>query len=153
MLVRLLPALIILACGSKDSDSPDGSADTATPWRPDLVCPGDADCPDADGPLHAGAAAVTITPTCFEAWLDCGDDGLCPEDEGYIEPDGGEGNAEYDDRHEAFLDCGCDRLCPDDPDYPGKDEGEADGEFQAAWRAGFQNGRPAASVHDDRRRL
>ena len=29
------------------------------------------------------------------------------------------------------------------------DEGEEDGEFQAAWLAGFQNGRPANSVHDD----
>ena len=126
MLARLLPALLILACGTKDPSDP-GSTDTgAEPWRPDLVCPGDADCPDADGPFEAGAAAVKITPTCFEAWLDCGDDGLCPDDEGYIEPDGGEGDAEYDESKEAFLDCGCDRMCPDDEGYPGKDDGEAD---------------------------
>lgn len=148
MWLRVLPILCVMACGTKEDD-PDGSADTGTPWRPDLVCPGDPDCADADGPLMAGAAAEVITPTCFESWLDCGDDGLCPGDEGYVEADGGEGNAEYNDKTEVFLDCGCDRLCPDDEGYPGKDDGEGDGVFQAAWLAGFQSGRPAASVHDD----
>jgi hypothetical protein len=149
MRLHLLSTLLLVACGSKDSADP-GTSDTGdAPWRPDLVCPGDADCLHSDGPLEAGAAAVKITPTCFEAWLDCGDDGLCPGDEGYVEPDGGEGDAEYSASREAFLDCGCDRLCPDAEDYPGKDEGEADGVFQAMWLAGFQNGRPAASVHDD----
>jgi hypothetical protein len=139
---------MFVACSTKDEGG-GGEADTGTPWRPDIVCPGDAACPDADGVLEAGAAALTITPTCFEAWRDCGDDGLCPEDEGYIEPDGGEEDGEYDSRVESFLDCGCDRLCPEDADYPGKDEGEADGVFQAMWLAGFGNGRPASSVHDD----
>jgi predicted RNase H-like HicB family nuclease len=46
------------------------------------------------------------------------------------------------------LDCGCDRLCPEDPGYAGPDRGEGDGIFQAAWIAGFGQGRPANSVHD-----
>jgi len=146
---RCLAALFLIACGSKEKDGAKSGDTAAGPWRPDLVCPGDSDCPTADGPLEAGAAAVRITPSCFEAWLDCGDDGLCPEDEGYLEPDGGEGDAEYEAQYEAYLDCGCDRICPGDADYPGPDEGEADGEFQAMWLAGFQNGRPAASIHDD----
>ena len=142
---------LLIGCAEKAPTASDSaSADTGeAPWRPDVVCPGDPDCPDADGALHAGAAAVSITPTCFEGWLDCGDDGLCPGDEGYTEADGGEGDAEYDRYTEAFLDCGCDRLCPEDEGYQSADDGEGDGEFQAMWLAGFQNGRPANSVHDE----
>jgi hypothetical protein len=147
--MRWMVMLVVLSCGDKSAEPGPSAADTGSPWRPDLVCPGDAGCEHADGQLYAGAAAVKITPTCFESWLDCGDDGLCLGDEGYLEPDGGEGDAEYDSATESFLDCGCDRLCPDDEGYPGPDEGEADGEFHVAWLAGFQNGRPAASVHDD----
>ncbi len=149
MFARLAPVLLILACGTKDEGPAGSTEDTGAPWRPDLVCPGDPTCPDADGALLAGAAAVSITPTCFEAWRDCGDDALCEGDEGYVEADGGELDGEYDERHEVFLDCGCDRLCPEDEGYPGKDDGEADGVFQALWLAGFGNGRPAAGVHDD----
>ncbi len=116
--------LILAAC-------PGGGDDTAVEaWAPDTHCPGGPDCADADGPLSAGAAAIAITPTCFESWID-------PV-----------GEAEWESDH-GWLDCGCDRLCPDDEGYPGPDEGEGDGEFQAVWLAGFHNGRPATGVHDD----
>jgi hypothetical protein len=147
--ILYLGLLFSTGCDPKGDGVGEVSDSGGGPWRPEVVCPGDPTCPDADGPLFAGASAVSITPTCFEAWRDCGDDGLCPGDSGYVEADGGEGDAEYDSRAEAFLDCGCDRLCPGDDGYPGADEGEADGEFMALWLAGFQSGRPANSVHDD----
>jgi len=110
----------------------DGTADdTADPgFSPDLHCPGAAGCETATGPLSAGAAAVTITPTCFEGWID-------PVGEGEWDKDFG------------WLDCGCDRLCAGDDGYPGPDEGEGDDDFQAFWLAGFHNGRPASGVRDD----
>jgi len=118
-----------LSC-NKSGDTGDGSA-AVVEWRPDVVCPGDAGCETNEGTLMAGAAAVAITPTCFEAWEDL------------------DGNGEYDKYNESYFDCGCDQLCEDDDGYPGADDGEGDGEFQAVWLAGFQNGRPANSVHDD----
>jgi hypothetical protein len=127
--------------------------DSATPsieeLSPTYYCPGSEGCPDADGVLRVGAAAVPITPTCYELWRDCGDDGLCPEDEGYVEADSNEGNGEWERNTEVFLDCGCDQLCPGDEGYTAPDEGEADQDFQASWIAGFQNSRPANGVHDD----
>ena len=68
-------------------------------------------------PLFAGAASMIITPQGFETpkpegldgvsmnfappiamgsplWNDCGYDGLCPEDEGYVAPDSGEGDGQ-----------------------------------------------------------
>lgn len=149
--IGLIAALIGWGCGSGGEKT--GGGDTAGaadgPWRPDLVCPGDPICASGDGELEVGAAAVAITPTCFEQWLDCGRDGVCPDDEAWVEADQGEGDSEWHKASEAFLDCGCDQLCEGDEGYPGPDEGEGDGEFQAAWLAGFQNGRPANSVHDD----
>ena len=146
----LIAALISWGCGSGDkTEGGDSASGSAGAWRPDLVCPGDAGCVSGDGELQAGAAAVSITPTCFEQWLDCGRDGICPDDEAWVEADEGEGDSEWHKASEAFLDCGCDQLCEGDEGYPGVDEGENDGEFQAAWLAGFQNGRPANSVHDD----
>ncbi|MCK6507133.1 neutral/alkaline non-lysosomal ceramidase N-terminal domain-containing protein [Myxococcota bacterium] len=133
-----LLALSLLACKDKagddtgpaaDGGATDGGATEA--WSPDLLCPGDAACPDADGPLSVGASKVSITPTCFESWEDL------------------DGNAEWDDDAEPFLDCGCDRLCAGDEGWTAPDEGEGDGEFQAVWMAGFQNSRPAQGVHDD----
>jgi len=123
--------LLLLGC-SKDSASDDDSGEAG--WAPELHCPGDASgiCDDADGPLMAGASAVTITPTCFESWTDVDGDGEYETDEG--------------DEH---LDCGCDRLCEGDAGYPGADEGEGDESFQAVWMAGFQNGRAASGVRDD----
>ncbi|RME28348.1 MAG: hypothetical protein D6798_02605 [Deltaproteobacteria bacterium] len=135
----ILPALLLslgMSCtdkgGGGDSGVPEGHGDSGSAAEdgPDLVCPGSADCPDADGALSVGAAKVPITPTCFESWQD--DDG----------------DAEWDD-DEAFLDCGCDRLCPGDEGYAGPDDGEGDGVFQAVWMAGFHNRRPARGVHDD----
>jgi hypothetical protein len=146
-MIRLVPAFFLVSCiGPPDADT------GAVFWRtdgPDLVCPGDPGCETAAGALSAGAAALAITPTCFEQWLDCGEDGICPHDEDWVAEDGGEGDAEYDLQTEFFLDCGCDQLCPGDEGYAAADEGEADGVFQAMWLAGFQNGRPANSVHDD----
>ena len=156
-------AWVLFGCGGGvkptkdvvDGDAVDSGSVTAVDsgetlgWRPTLFCPGDPQCPTAEGNIEVGASAVSITPTCFEQWLDCGDDGLCPGDDGWVEPDSGEGNSVWHKATEAFLDCGCDQLCPDEPGYPGPDEGEADGEFQAIWLAGFQNSRPANSVHDD----
>lgn len=115
------------------ADSGAGADDTGAegPWRPDLVCPGDAGCESNEGQLQAGAAAVSITPTCFEGWEDVN------------------GNAEYDSSEDSFLDCGCDKLCEGDEGWPGADEGEGDGVFQAVWMAGFQQGRPAQEVHDE----
>jgi hypothetical protein len=147
----LIAALLGWACGS-DGGKANGGDTAGTddgPWRPDLVCPGDAGCASGDGQLEAGAAAVSITPECFEQWLDCGRDGICPGDEAWTEADQGEGDAEWHRSSEPFLDCGCDQLCEGDEGYPGADQGEEDGTFQAAWLAGFQNGRPANSVHDD----
>lgn len=136
----LLVLLPLLACKDKaagDSGLPgdtsgDTSGDTGTAdWRPDLVCPGDDGCESNDGPLQVGAAAVAITPTCFEGWEDA------------------DGNGEYSESSEVFYDCGCDRLCDGDEGWPGADDGEGDGEFQAVWIAGFGQGRPANGVHDD----
>lgn len=128
---RLLPliALVIGACHRKDGS--DLNDDTAEAWRPDQVCPGDAGCETSGGQLEAGAAAISITPTCYETWVDSN------------------GDSKYERSTDAFIDCGCDRLCEDDPNYPGPDEGEADGIFQAIWLAGFGNGRAAQDVHDD----
>lgn len=127
----MLPLLLLFACPSK-TEPVDTSGDGGTAvWRPDLVCPGDAGCLSNDGPLQAGAAALTITPTCFESWEDA------------------DGDARYSSSSEAFFDCGCDRLCEEDEGWPGADEGEGDGLFQAVWLAGFGQGRAAAGVADD----
>ena len=119
-----LLCLGILAC----SQSPEEAE-----WRPELVCPGDISgiCDSAEGPLMAGAGLRNIVPPCFESWTDTNGDGEYQRSQG-----------------DSFLDCGCDRLCPDDEGYTAPDEGEGDSEFQAVWLAGFQTGRPAASVND-----
>jgi hypothetical protein len=140
---------MILAFASCGND-PAKEGDTApAEWTPDLYCPGSEGCSHADGALSVGAASVSIVPECFESWLDCGEDGICPGDEAYVEADSGELDGEWDRSTEPFLDCGCDRLCPGDEGYTAADENEADGEFQAAWLAGFHNGRPATGLHDD----
>ena len=109
----------------------DAAEDTVGPQRPDLVCPGDLGCEDADGPLQAGAAAVSITPQCFETWSDL------------------DGDRRYKVSKDEYEDCGCDRLCAGDPGYPGPDEGEGDGSFLAMWMGGFSVGHPAQGVHDE----
>jgi hypothetical protein len=121
--------MMVVACsGDKDSGGPAADA----PWRPELVCPGDAGCESlGDGQLHAGAAARAITPECYETWDDLDEDG------------------EYSSSDEPFYDCGCDRLCDGDDGYPGPDDGEEDGVFQAIYMAGFGTNRPMRGVHDD----
>lgn len=119
---------LLLSCSSEKSTD---SASTIEGWRPEIVCPGDEQCVDASGTLFAGASAVTITPTCFEQWEDVN------------------GDYKFRASQDVVLDCGCDQLCPEDEGYPGPDEGEADGIFQAIWIAGYNNARPANSVHDD----
>jgi hypothetical protein len=103
-------------------------APEAPGWRPDRVCPGDPDCPTADGPLRVGAARRSILPTCWEAW------------------DDNDGSHTWSASRDTLYDCGCDRLCPDDPGYPGADRGEGDGVLQTVWMAGFQNGRAMRGV-------
>jgi len=129
----LIPVLGLTGCTNKPTDSDDGSdSGTSTAaWRPDLVCPGDPGCESGQGDLMAGAAALPITPTCFETWQDVNDD------------------ATYTSSTDVFLDCGCDQLCKGDKGWPGADEGEGDGVFQAVWIAGFGEARAAAGVHDD----
>ena len=129
LMLALLP---LLAGGCKDKDETPAGDDTGDAWRPALVCPGDAGCESlGDGVLYAGAAARTITPTCFESWEDL------------------DSNGSYDRNSESFFDCGCDRLCPGDDGYTSADTGEGDGVFQAVYMAGFGMNRPVRGVHDD----
>jgi len=78
-----------------------------------------------------GTAAVAITPTSWETWIDVDDDGS------------------YRSGVDQFLDCGGDRLCPEDAGYPGPDKGEGNGLFEALWLAGFSMSRPMQSIADD----
>ncbi len=93
------------------SDSTTGDGD---PEAPEQYCPNgpSGECDEILGaPLEAGAAVVSIIPDCFETWddvaangsfdanedtyLDCGCDRLCPGDPGYVAPDEGEGDGEF----------------------------------------------------------
>lgn len=81
------------------------------------VCPGAPDCMTAStGGLKAAAVSKIVTPDGFETakpegldgaymnfdpplrptspWYDCGDDGLCPGDVGYVAPDEGEADGQ-----------------------------------------------------------
>jgi hypothetical protein len=113
--------LILLAAGCKKEPAGDG-------YEPDLACPGDPACPDADGQLQAGVARLSLEPACYEDWDDVA------------------GDASWSERDDTFRDCGCDKLCPGDDGYATPDEGEGDGVFQASWVAGSQSGRAAISV-------
>ncbi len=94
-------------------------------YRPDVVaCPGGPSCPDATGPLEAGAGRASIVPACFETWTDT------------------DVNAEYSPSTDSFADCGCNRVCGDG------DAGDGDGVFQASWIAGFGSGRAATGVRE-----
>ncbi len=98
---------------------------------PTRYCPGDpsGDCDEVPGAtLRAGASVVSIVPNCMESWQDLNND------------------FKYVKGQDTHNDCGCDRLCAGDSGYEGPDEGEGDGIFQAAWIAGFGNGRAAQGV-------
>ncbi|MEZ4383135.1 MAG: hypothetical protein R3A79_17540 [Nannocystaceae bacterium] len=100
---------------------------------PDLSCPGDPSgaCDEVPGAqLEAGAAVISILPSCWERWVDV------------------DGNAKFEATKDELFDCGCDQLCPGDPGYEGPDEGEGDNEIQAIWLAGFGNGRAVNGVRD-----
>ena len=88
--------------------------------------------------LQAGASSMSITPQGFETpkpegldgvemnfsppismgdprWNDCGYDGLCPEDEGYVAPDLGEGDGELQGAFIAGFSHGRPaQYCPDE---------------------------------------
>lgn len=125
-MIRTLPVLALLGCHGGSDTGPVIPA-------PDVYCPGDPSgmCAGTDGPLEAGAAIASAVPACFESWTDAN------ADYAYAMGDG-----------DVFLDCGCDRLCPTDDGYVAPDQGEGDGVFQAAWLAGFGNGRAAMGVRD-----
>ena len=86
----LLPPMLLACDGGTPEEVPDAG------WQPEFSCPNDnnPDClPSGDTSLRAAAAVRSITPTCFEQWVDL------------------DGNAFWDERAESFLDCGCDHLC------------------------------------------
>ena len=103
---------LVLACSGNKVEDTAPIVEVEPDWRPQQVCPGDVGCEDASSTLQVGASAKTITPTCFEQWedvdgnfryststdivLDCGCDQLCPGDEGYLEPDEGEGDGLFE---------------------------------------------------------
>ena len=103
---------LVLACSGNKVEDTAPIVEVEPDWRPQQVCPGDIGCEDASSTLQVGASAKTITPTCFEQWedvdgnfryststdivLDCGCDQLCPGDEGYLEPDEGEGDGLFE---------------------------------------------------------
>lgn len=120
--MRALPLVALIACHGEDSDT------APTVSEPEYACPGGEGCAGNDGALAAGAAVRSILPQCFESWTDA------------------DGDFTYNPTIDSFLDCGCDRLCADDPAYPGPDSMEGDGAFQAAYMAGFGNGRAATGV-------
>lgn len=129
-----LAALALSCAGEKgDPQGDSGAADSGegggAPRELDRLCPGDAGCEGNEGPLRAGVAQRDLTP-CFETWEDT------------------EGDATYRATEDPFHDCGCDHLCPGDAGYTSPDAGEGDGVFQAAWIAGFGQGRAANSSHD-----
>jgi hypothetical protein len=137
---RLVPLLASVALGAckvagddaRDTDVPAGWV--ADPRADVIDCPNAPGCePSEDRALKAAVAVGSITPACFETWVDQNGDHL-------YQPSFG------DTHRDEFLDCGCDRLCPEDDGYEGPDEGEGDGVFHAVWMAGFDNARPALGV-------
>lgn len=105
-----LACLTLAACGdpagadagppSPDAGGRDAGVDGGeAPLVPDLYCPGDPGCPDeGDDALHAGAAAVTITPSFDEVdaiTVDVDGDGVFEPEEG-DEFDDRNGDGRYD---------------------------------------------------------
>ncbi|MEZ4450808.1 MAG: hypothetical protein R3B09_15110 [Nannocystaceae bacterium] len=100
--------------GATDVSSTTDDSTTGEPETPGLSCPGDPSglCDPAPGAkLRAGASVGSIVPYCWESWidkngdakfeatkdtlLDCGCDRKCPGDPGYVQPDMGEGDKEF----------------------------------------------------------
>ncbi len=103
-----------------------------------LDCPGSAGCENNTGPLRAAVAIRTIMPEGYElarpeftddeglftgdtedpdTYFDCGRDRVCPDDEGYTEPDadGSEGNEIFDGAWLAGFDHSRPAfLCPEE---------------------------------------
>jgi len=135
--LSVIAALFLFGCDNGDDDdtTADDDDSSAENHYPTTFCPGDpsgACDPSDDTTLYAGAAATTITPTCWETWNDVN------------------GNDEYGvTEGDTFNDCGCDQLCPGDDGYTSADDGEADGTFQTAWLAGSSQGRALREIHDD----
>ncbi len=122
------------ACSDPPEDQPDPE-EAELPY--DLLCPtAGTDCADADGPLMVGVGLRDITPAVTETFLDCGLDNLCPGDVGYVAPDAGELDGEFNG-HWSMPD-GVERF----------DDANGNGFFDAVWIAGYGNGRPAQGVHD-----
>lgn len=104
----LLLAALLAACGPAGTQEPDGGADAGRdagtdagdpPVEPDLYCPGGPACPDeGDDVLHAGAAALEITPSLDDTdpiTLDVDGDGrFDPRDGDQFEDRDGDG--QYD---------------------------------------------------------
>ncbi len=158
----------LLAGAAKVVVTPQGFEIARATW---LDSTGGGCAPEA--PLQGADPALRRCGVLKDTRLDdCGTDGLCPGEEGWIGPDvdGSEGDGSL---HDWFYDCGRDRLCPDgaaeegaradngfDDDgdgavdegaYPGPDDdgSEGDGIFQGLWIAGYDNSRPALGVKDD----
>ncbi len=97
--------------GESETGETGETGEPATP--PQLYCPGHPSgaCDSNDGPLKVGTATESILPACYESWTDtdhdfkfdqtrdefadCGCDRLCPGDPGYVGPDEGEGDGEF----------------------------------------------------------
>lgn len=111
------------------------------------ICPGSPSCATADGPLRAGFAARTITPTGWEL----GRPGNEEDPDAYGTPRTFSGDITVP---RTFCDCGTDFICPPDDlyadcrsfgEYTGPDANgtEGDGLMQGTWIAGFGNNRNA----------
>lgn len=104
------------------------------------------DCPEGSVPGRDGVARCgALRP---EAFKDCGADGRCRGEAGYVGPDGD--GTEGDGRPDWFLDCGRDRRCPGEAGYAGPDAdgSEGDGAFQGFTLAGFGNNVVMDGIHD-----
>ncbi len=114
---------------------------------PDTVCPGSDGCATVEGPLRAGFAARTITPTGWELGRPANEEDPDP----YGTPMTFSGDITVP---RTFCDCGTDFICPPGDlyadcrsfgEYTGPDANgtEEDGLMQGVWIAGFGNNRNA----------
>ena len=103
MRVVLCVLLVLWGCGGE----------TTSQWQPELFCPNatTGQCDAVKGAtLRAGVARRSVNPSCFEVYddlngndkkeseepfWDCGCDRVCPGDAGYVAPDEGEGDGQF----------------------------------------------------------